>query len=99
MSLSGRWSALLDRLRTEGRYRELSLPQGVDLASNDYLGYGGGPRTALAAVPGELTAAGHGSLRSGMASRLLRGHQVLWEEVETSLARWHGAEAALLLTS
>src|SRR5438445_5233067 len=86
MSLSGRWSACLDDLRTEGRYRALSLPHGVDLASNDYLGWG----QALRGGTGP---------RSGMASRLLRGHQVIWEEVETALARWHGAEAALVMTS
>src|SRR5260370_42063270 len=91
MSLPGRWADFLDRLRVEERYRELSLPHGVDLASNAYLGYGGN--------------AGHDSKqaptlpRSGMASRLLRGHQAIWEEVETALARWHGAEAALMMTS
>jgi 7-keto-8-aminopelargonate synthetase-like enzyme len=37
--------------------------------------------------------------RSGMASRLLRGQQPVWEEVEARLARWHGAEAALVMTS
>src|SRR5437764_5003596 len=34
-----------------------------------------------------------------MASRLLRGQQPVWEEVEARLARWHGAEAALVMTS
>jgi 7-keto-8-aminopelargonate synthetase-like enzyme len=38
-------------------------------------------------------------LRSGMASRLLRGQQPVWDEVEARLARWHGAEAALVMTS
>jgi 7-keto-8-aminopelargonate synthetase-like enzyme len=65
----------------------------VDFASNDYLGYGSGARTSkgtvlLSPLP-----------RSGMASRLLRGHHAIWEEVETALARWHGAEATLMLTS
>jgi 8-amino-7-oxononanoate synthase len=100
MSLLGRWSAILDRLRAEGRERELSLPHGVDLASNDYLGYGGGARAARpAGVPGRPSTARSGLPRSGMASRLLRGHHAIWEEVETALARWHGAEAALMLTS
>jgi 8-amino-7-oxononanoate synthase len=100
MSLRGRWSAVLDRLRAEGRYRQLSVPLGVDLASNDYLGYGNGARAGhRAAVPGELGVAGAGLPRSGMASRLLRGQHPIWEEVETALARWHGAEAALMLTS
>ena len=34
-----------------------------------------------------------------MASRLLRGQHPIWQEVETALAQWHGAEAALMLTS
>src|SRR5205807_7653830 len=36
---------------------------------------------------------------SGIASRLLRGHQPIWDEVESSLARWHGVAAALMMTS
>src|SRR6266851_1208849 len=109
MSLPGRWAAFLDRLRVEERYRELSLPHGVDLASNDYLGYGRNDRQLQIAdcrlqieKPGNLQSAicNLQSLsRSGMASRLLRGHQAIWEEVETALARWHGAEAALMMTS
>jgi 7-keto-8-aminopelargonate synthetase-like enzyme len=88
MSLRGRWSAVLEQLRTEGRYRTLSVPRGVDLASNDYLGYG--------STPGEQSAAG--LPRSGMASRLLRGHHPIWDQVETALARWHEAETALILS-
>lgn len=34
-----------------------------------------------------------------MASRLLRGNHAVWETVEAELARWHGAEAALMFTS
>jgi len=37
--------------------------------------------------------------RSGAASRLLRGHHPVWDEVEGALARWHGAEAALIFNS
>ena len=36
---------------------------------------------------------------SGMASRLLRGHHAVWDEVESLLAAWHGADAALVMTS
>jgi 8-amino-7-oxononanoate synthase len=100
MSLPSRWAAVLDRLRAEGRYRELSLPQGVDLASNDYLGYGNRARIPCAASSPPLQfRMRHESPRSGMASRLLRGHQEIWNEVEAALARWHGAEAALVMTS
>jgi 8-amino-7-oxononanoate synthase len=89
MRLTDRWSAVLDQLRRQGRYRELRPPGGVDLTSNDYLGYGG------ARAP----SAGPGLPRSGMGSRLLRGQHPIWEEVEAALARWHGAEAALMMTS
>jgi 8-amino-7-oxononanoate synthase len=93
MSLTARWADLLAGLRQEERYRSLSLPAGVDFSSNDYLGYGSGRRGPPAREAGPL--AGH----SGMASRLLRGQQPVWEEVESRLARWHRAEAALVLTS
>ena len=89
MRLTDRWSAILDELRRQGRYRELRLPGGVDLTSNDYLGYGSGRAwSADPALP-----------RCGMGSRLLRGHHPIWEEVEAALARWHGAEAAVMMTS
>jgi 8-amino-7-oxononanoate synthase len=92
MSLAERWAALLGRLRQEDRHRRLAVPAGVDFTSNDYLGYGSGRRGAPAA-PNRPAG------RSGMASRLLRGNHPVWEEVEAGLARWHGAEAALVFTS
>jgi 8-amino-7-oxononanoate synthase len=100
MSLPDRWSAVLDHLHTLGRYRELSIPAGVDFASNDYLGYGSGARAAQLPVFSDGQTAPWPSLpRSGMASRLVRGQHPIWQEVETELARWHRAEAALMLTS
>jgi 8-amino-7-oxononanoate synthase len=91
MSLSRRWSDALGRLRGQGRYRSLARPAGVDFTSNDYLGYGSGRRAAADGAPSlPLT---------GMASRLLRGHHAVWDEVEAGLAAWHGAEAALVMTS
>jgi len=93
MNLSQRWAAILNDLRTQGRYRALSPPRGVDFSSNDYLGYTGGRRPAL---DGSATAS---LARSGMASRLLRGQHPIWDEVESSLARWHGAPAALMMSS
>jgi 8-amino-7-oxononanoate synthase len=38
-------------------------------------------------------------VHSGTASRLLRGHHPLWDEVESRLAQWHGVEASLVMTS
>lgn len=92
MSLSKRWTDILDGLKSQGRYRSFALPRGIDLTSNDYLGYGNG---RLGAMPtsGDLLP------RTGMASRLLRGHHTVWEQVETALAEWHGCETALMMTS
>ncbi len=89
MNLKQRWLSQLEALRGEGRLRDLQNPSGVDFSSNDYLGY--------AALPCESAAPELS--RSGSASRLLRGHHPIWDEVETALADWHGAEAALVMTS
>jgi 8-amino-7-oxononanoate synthase len=88
MSLADRWSAALDQLRAQGRFRQFALPAGIDFTSNDYLGYAGQLNPPDKELP-----------RSGTASRLLRGHHPIWDEVETALAQWHGAEAVLMMTS
>jgi 8-amino-7-oxononanoate synthase len=88
MNLVERWREILESLREEGRYRRLSLPCGIDFSSNDYLGLGKEPPPAVVDLP-----------KSGLASRLLCGHHQVWDEVEHDLARWHGAEAALIFTS
>lgn len=87
MNLSDRWRRELDRLRDENRYRTLRAPAGIDFSSNDYLGYSkcGWPKSQLA--------------RSGAASRLLRGHHPVWDELEAKLAAWHHAETTLMMTS
>jgi 8-amino-7-oxononanoate synthase len=87
MSLESRWKGERDRLLSAGRYRQLGPPAGVDFCSNDYLGYA---RRRWPQVEGS---------RSGAASRLLRGHHTIWDEVEAALARWHVAETALIFTS
>jgi 8-amino-7-oxononanoate synthase len=96
MSLFDRWSAALDRLRSQGRHRTLTLPRGIDLTSNDYLGYAGGRQPI--ALPTN-TEAPDARLWSGTASRLLRGHHAVWDEAESALARWHGAGSALMMAS
>jgi len=88
MSLTGRWQTVLDELRAHGRYRCLAPAAGIDFSSNDYLGYAARPLPESPALS-----------QSGTASRLLRGHHALWEEVEAKLAAWHGAEAALVMNS
>ena len=72
-----------------GRYRELRLPSGHDFTSNDYLGYAKRPYHDDESLS-----------TSGSASRLLRGHHALWDDVENRLATWHGCpEATLMFTS
>jgi 8-amino-7-oxononanoate synthase len=125
MSLSGRWTAVLDDLRGQNRYRSLRVAAGIDFTSNDYLGYGGKnltpptplpeagrgeriPAAFLDSSPPSRFGKGAGGLGSslstslpitGASSRLLRGHHALWDEVESALAAWHGAEAVLMMTS
>jgi 8-amino-7-oxononanoate synthase len=89
-----RLAASLEELRGAGLLRQLRLPQGIDLVSNDYLGLADHPcmtdrmRAALADLP-----AGSGG------SRLLRGHHEIFEQLEARLARFSGTEAALLFGS
>ena len=111
MSLFDRWTTTLDDLRGRGRHRAFRPPAGIDFTSNDYLGYGRGARgegrgasgtDRIGSAPGLYSplATCHSPLStSGMASRLLRGHHEIWDEVESLLAAWHGAEAALVMTS
>lgn len=77
-----------------GLLRSLALPAGVDVTSNDYLGYARDP--ALAAEVADFVRE-HGA--GAGAARLLRGHQPEHAACEALLAQWCGREAALLLSS
>jgi 8-amino-7-oxononanoate synthase len=88
VTLFDRWGEALDQLRAQARYRQFAPPRGIDFTSNDYLGYAAAPSRTATDLP-----------RSGTASRLLRGHHPIWDEVESTLARWHGAEDVLMMTS
>jgi 8-amino-7-oxononanoate synthase len=87
-------AATLAELRGSGLLRQMRLPAGIDLVSNDYLGLASHPylaeaiRAALDDVP-----AGSGG------SRLLRGHHEIFERVEEHLATFAGSESALLFGS
>jgi 8-amino-7-oxononanoate synthase len=89
-----RLAAVLAELRGGGLLRQMRLPSGTDLVSNDYLGLAAHPdltgamRAALADVP-----AGSGG------SRLLRGHHEMFEIIEARLASFTGSDAALLFGS
>jgi 8-amino-7-oxononanoate synthase len=102
MSLSARWTETLDALKAQGRFRALAPPRGVDFTSNDYLGYGAGRTRSVSdgvSVAHPVADAPGSPGTSGLASRLLRGHHPVWDQVEAALAAWHGAESALMMTS
>lgn len=89
-----RLAATLAELRASGLLRQMRLPAGLDLVSNDYLGLADHPylnevmRAALTELP-----SGSGG------SRLLRGHHEIFERVEERLASFSGSESALLFGS
>jgi 8-amino-7-oxononanoate synthase len=89
------FTAELDRLRTQGRYRTLNLPGGIDLSSNDYLGLSQHPALRQAAIEAlqdgiEIGAAG---------SRLLRGHRDAHAELEAFAAGYFNVPSALFFAN
>jgi len=85
----------IDALKAKGRYRSLTLPRGVDLTSNDYLGLAGHPVLREAAISylqngGDIGAGG---------SRLLRGHCAEHAALEEYAAMFFAAPRALYLSS
>lgn len=89
-----RLAATLAELQAAGLLREMRLPAGIDLVSNDYLGLAEHPYVteAMRAMVADLPAGSGGS-------RLLRGHHEIFEIVEEQLASFSGSEAALLFGS
>jgi 8-amino-7-oxononanoate synthase len=84
------------RTVTRGEGVELLLDgeRVVDFSSNDYLGLAGDPRIARAAI--EALAAGS---TGAAAARLISGTQAVHVELEREIARFKGAESALLFPS
>jgi 8-amino-7-oxononanoate synthase len=76
--------------REEARhYRTLKLSSGgVDFWSNDYLGF-----SNLNMEPSSQLSSG------STGSRLISGHDKMHEQVESFIAKFHGAESALLFNS
>jgi 8-amino-7-oxononanoate synthase len=88
MSVEDRFGNRLDDLGRLGQLRQLTPPCGIDFSSNDYLGFSKN-RAPL----------GVDEARSGTSSRLVRGNDRIWDEVEAKLAHWQNQPAALMMTS
>jgi 8-amino-7-oxononanoate synthase len=82
-------------LRARSEFRTLESPPGVNLNSNDYLGFAADPRLRKAV----LAAVASASALGGTGSRLLSGNAPEWEEVERTFAAFAGTEAALYFGS
>jgi 8-amino-7-oxononanoate synthase len=89
----------LAALDAEGLRRSLRLPAGIDFASNDYLGLAASPGFRNEVARRVSAAAAGGTPLFAPSSRLLRGQLEAHVELEARVARWKGAERALVLPS
>ena len=85
----------LAALASQGQLRKLGEIKGVNLCSNDYLGLSSDPRLRDAVA--SALAAGVPVASAG--SRLLSGNAEVWEQLESELAHFMGAEAVLYFNS
>jgi 8-amino-7-oxononanoate synthase len=85
----------LAELRAHDQLRSIAQVAGANLCSNDYLGLAENARlreAVLEAVASSLRVGGTGS-------RLLSGHDPVWNELEEEFAAFAGTEAALYFSS
>ena len=93
-----RIQAYLDKRRQDHLFRQLTLTTGlIDFSSNDYLGLS---RSAFIKqkVLEDLSSRKYNQL-SATGSRLLNGNSEQYERLETFIAGFHHAEAALIFNS
>ena len=93
-SLKQRILSRLLALENSGLKRSLLEPTGLDLSSNDYLGFSRHPRVRkrFAEAVERLGAGSTGS-------RLLRGHRTEFQNIELRFAHFKGTESALFFGS
>jgi 8-amino-7-oxononanoate synthase len=85
----------LANLRERSQLREFAQLNGVNFSSNDYLGLAEDSRLKLAV----LEAARKSVRVGGTGSRLLSGHDPVWNELEQEFAAFAGTEGALYFSS
>src|ERR1700692_4546046 len=88
--LGERLTERLARIDAEGLRRTLRPPSGIDLCSNDYLGFANHPLLKQK-MADAVIAEGVGST----GSRLLRGERTSFARVEEQFARFKGTERSL----
>lgn len=93
MSTSARLSGALDALAARHRLRRLIPREGLDFASNDYLGLAEGPALRAAA----RAALDRGVPLGSGGSRLLRGNHPEHEALEAEAAAFFDTEAAVFM--
>jgi len=81
----------LAELRARDQLRSFAQVAGVNLCSNDYLGLAEDSRLKEAT----LEAVAASTRMGGTGSRLLSGHEPVWNELEEEFAAFAGTEAAL----
>ncbi|MCC7304966.1 MAG: aminotransferase class I/II-fold pyridoxal phosphate-dependent enzyme [Alphaproteobacteria bacterium] len=94
-SFFNRFEKKLEELKNKNRLRTLSLPGGIDLTSNDYLGFRNHPvlrQAAIEALEGDMDLGAGGS-------RLLRGNTQAHRDLEEFAAPYFGCEKALYFSS
>ena len=94
-SLAQRLEEELASLEANSQLRHLEILPDDNFSSNDYLGLSVDPRLRQALTD----ALAAGSPVGSTGSRLLSGHAVVWDELESQLAEFSGAEAALYFNS
>jgi 8-amino-7-oxononanoate synthase len=82
-------------LEARSQRRSLSELSGINLCSNDYLGLAERPELRAAVLEGVQAATRVG----GTGSRLLSGHQRIWNDLEEQFAEFVGTEGALYFGS
>ncbi len=90
-----RLSRELEALRAADQLRELAIPTGIQLGSNDYLGLAKHSRLKAAV----RQAVEEDERVSSTGSRLLSGNHERWENLELEFAKFIGADAALYFPS
>jgi 8-amino-7-oxononanoate synthase len=85
----------LEDLRERSQLREFAQLRGINFCSNDYLGLAEDSRLKLAV----LEAVEKSARVAGTGSRLLSGHDPVWNELEEEFAAFAGSEAALYFSS